>query len=61
VDPEERIEFGNKVYAETQFANKIGASHYVWSSEKRLIILHFVLADPNEFLKAYLAKYPSSL
>jgi len=61
VDPEERIESGNKVYAETQFANKSGSSHYVWSSGRHLIILHFFLADPNEFLKAYLAKYPSSL
>jgi hypothetical protein len=57
--------FGNRIFAETRFIKSFGNAVYVWSSANRLVCLKFFSlakdVPPDEFLKAYLAKYPSSL
>jgi len=57
--------FGNHILVETQFIKSSGNALYVWSSANRLICLQFFSlakeVPPDEFLKTYLAKYPSSL
>ncbi|MGB2678336.1 MAG: hypothetical protein WAN12_14720 [Candidatus Acidiferrum sp.] len=65
-DTVKSIKFGNRIYASPQFVQSSGNTYYlyVWSSGNRLVCIQFWVApdvSPDRFLKAYLAKYPSSL
>ena len=51
--------FGNRI--NEVINTQVGITHYFWTSGTRLVDLLFYKAEPEEFLKAYLAKYPSSL
>jgi len=36
-------------------------AHYAWMSNDRIVLMKFYSVDPDEFLKKYLEKYPSTL
>jgi hypothetical protein len=62
---EQSIRFGNRIVcARGQASNSNKLSHSrscAWSSGNRLVIIEFSSVDPDEFLKKYLEKYPSSI
>jgi hypothetical protein len=60
-DIEKPTKFGNRILAQTKFVGRGGDAFYFWSSANRLVILQFSSGDPDEFLKEYLGRYPSSL
>jgi hypothetical protein len=60
-DIEKLTKFGNRILAQTEFVGRGGGAFYFWSSANRLVILQFSSGDPDEFLKEYLGRYPSSL
>jgi len=52
---EERAKFGSRVL----FKRDAG-THYAWISNTRIILVRSYSADPDEILKRYLGKYPST-
>jgi hypothetical protein len=53
--------FGSQILAQTRFAPNTGYSYFQWPSDGWVVTLTVYRVEPEEFLKAYLAKYPSSL
>ena len=62
---EQSIRFGNRIVCargQASKSNKLDhSSSCAWSSDNRLVIIEFSSVDPDEFLKKYLEKYPSSI
>jgi hypothetical protein len=62
---EQSIRFGNRIVCargQASNSNKLRYSRScAWSSGNRLVIIEFSSVDPEEFLKKYLEKYPSSI
>ncbi len=52
--------FGSLLYGNTTEGAKGQNGFYTWTSKNRLINLSFDLAEPDEILKAYLEKFPTS-
>jgi hypothetical protein len=53
---EERTKFGNRI-----LFKRDAEAHYAWMSNDRIVLMKFYSVDPDEFLKKYLEKYPSTL
>jgi hypothetical protein len=53
---EERTKFGNRV-----LFKRNPEAYYAWMSNDRIVLMQFYSVDPDEFLKEYLEKYPSTL
>jgi hypothetical protein len=53
---EERTKFGNRV-----LFKRNPEAYYAWMSNDRIVLMQFYSVDPDEFLKKYLEKYPSTL
>jgi len=53
---EERTKFGNRV-----LFKRSPEAYYAWMSNDRIVLMQFYSVDPDEFLKKYLEKYPSTL
>lgn len=53
---EERTKFGNRL-----LFKRGPEAHYAWMSNDRIVLMKFYSVDPDEFLKKYLEKYPSTL
>ena len=53
---EERTKFGNRV-----LFKRNPEAYYAWMSNDRIVLMQFYSLDPDEFLKKYLEKYPSTL
>jgi hypothetical protein len=51
--------FGNRIHGVNN--TSIGTARYYWTSGKRLVTVQSYRVQPDNFLKAYLEKYPSSL
>jgi hypothetical protein len=49
------VNFGNRIVCTP------GSKSCAWSSSNRLVIMEFSSVEPDEFLKGYLEKYPSTL
>jgi hypothetical protein len=59
IGAEARTEFGNRILFKPDRDAHYG--HYAWISNDRLVMIDFNSVAPDEFLKKYLEKYPSSL
>ncbi len=54
------VKFGNRIYGQATETAEGRHGFYTWRSGNRLIALWFYSADPDEILKAYLERFPSS-
>jgi hypothetical protein len=54
------VKFGSRIYGGATDAAQGQNGSYTWTSENRLITVSFSSAEPDEILKAYLEKYPTS-
>jgi hypothetical protein len=59
-NPARPEKFGYRLYGQAEPTRNGQNGFYLWSSNDYLVILRFSSADPDEFLKAYLEKFPSS-
>lgn len=57
------IKFGSKVIMNTtmRYPNGVGDLYFYWASGSRFVLLRFHADQEDEFLKEYLARYPSTL
>ncbi len=61
VNPVRLLKFGSGLYGLLKAGTTRQDGFYIWRSENRLVIVQFFFsADPDEILKAYLEKFPSS-
>lgn len=59
-NPARPVKFGNRLFGQAKQALNGQDGFYIWQSEDWLIIVRFFSAEPDEILKAYLEKYPTS-
>jgi hypothetical protein len=60
-NPRRPVKFGSRIYGQEEKAADWGKNgSYLWASGNRLVTLHFFSAEPDEILKAYLDKFPTS-
>jgi hypothetical protein len=59
-NPARPVKFGSRLYGQAKAGDNGQNGFYIWASENRLVILQFRSAEPDEVLKAYLERFPTS-